>query len=44
LLSAVQSDIRFVWNHFVQTDDAQLTADARAIKDYYLSIAEVIDG
>ena len=44
LVSAVQSDIRFAWKHFVQTDDTQLTADARAIKDYYLSIAEVIDG
>ena len=44
LESAIRSDIRFAWRHFVQADDSRLTSDARAIKENYLAIAEAIDG
>ena len=44
LESAIRSDIRFAWRHFVQTDDSRLTSEARAIKKNYLAIAEAVDG
>jgi len=44
LESAIRSDIRFAWRHFVQTDDFHLTAVARDVKNNYLAIAEAIDG
>jgi len=43
LESAIRSDIRFAWRHFVLADDSQLTPDAKAIKENYLAIAEAVD-
>ena len=43
LESAIRCDIRFAWRHFVQADDVLLMADAKAVKENYLSIAEVYD-
>ena len=42
LVCAIRSDIRFAWRHFAQADDTQLTREAKAIKDNYLAIAEVL--
>ena len=44
LESAIRSDIRFAWRHFVLADDSQLTPDAKVIKDRYLAVAEAVDG
>ena len=44
LKSAVHSDIRFAWKHYVLTEDSQLTPDAVAVKKKYLAISEVVDG
>jgi hypothetical protein len=43
LESAIRSDIRFAWRHFVMADDNQLTSDANVIKKNYLALAEAID-
>jgi len=40
----VCSEIRFVWQHFVQADDAKLNVETLAIKKTYLALAEVLDG
>ena len=44
LESAVRSDIRFAWKHYVRADDSQLTPDAIEVKNNYLKLAEVVDG
>ncbi len=44
LVSAVHGDICFAWRYFVEADDTQLAADAKAVKKAYLEMAEVIDG
>jgi hypothetical protein len=43
LESAIRSDIRFAWRHFVQAEDYQLAPDAMIIKKSYLAIAEAVD-
>ena len=44
LYEFVHSEIRFIWEHFVQADDSQLNRDTKAIKQVYLKLAEVVDG
>lgn len=44
LESAIRSDIRFAWRHFVQADDSLLASDAKAIKASYLALAGGVDG
>jgi hypothetical protein len=41
---AVFSEIRFIWKHFVQTDDAKLNTESQKIKERYLALAEKIYG
>jgi len=44
LEEVVFSEIRFIWEHFVQADDVTLNAKTLAIKKTYLTLAEEIDG
>jgi hypothetical protein len=43
LESAVRSDIRFAWKHYVLADDSHLTSDAIAVKKKYLELSEVVE-
>ena len=43
LASAIRSDIRFAWRHFVLADDSLLTPDAQAVKIHYLTVAETVE-
>lgn len=44
LRSAIHSDIRFAWKHYVLADDSQLTPDALEVKNNYLKISGLVDG
>ena len=44
LLSWIHSEIRMNWKHYVSEEDRKLGADTLALKQKYLTIAELIDG
>ena len=43
LLSLIQSEVCFVWEHIVLQEDNELDSVSKAIKRNHLAIAEIID-